>query len=172
MKRTNEQISKNKDKGSSKDKKIECFNCGGLGLHYANDCLNLKDIKKSMQAIWSDTDSKKSVSIASEDATYDPNNFFSFYCFYGICADSDSDDEFTNEQKAEFLSNLVVAHEKLIKSYLKIMIFLKLIKTRLMEKILIYLKKKLDFLSLNITPSLIIIMLSLKRSTLVSLFHL
>ena len=58
--------------------------------------------------------------------------------------DSDSDDEFTDKQKAEFLSNLVVEHEKLIKSYLKIIIFFKLIKTRLkclMDNILIYLKK-------------------------------
>ena len=87
--------------------------------------------------------------------------FLVFIAFMEYVHDSDSDDEFTNEQKAKFLSNLVVAHEKLIKSYLKIMIFLKLIKTRLMEKILIYLKKKIDFLSLNITPSLIIIMFSL-----------
>ena len=33
--------------------------------------------------------------------------------------DSDSDDEFIDEQKVELLSNLVVEHEKLIKSYLK-----------------------------------------------------
>ena len=32
--------------------------------------------------------------------------------------DSD-DDEFTNEQRTEFLSNLVVEHERQIKSYMK-----------------------------------------------------
>ena len=32
--------------------------------------------------------------------------------------DSD-DDEFTDEQRAEFLSNLVVEHERQIKSYMK-----------------------------------------------------
>ena len=31
----------------------------------------------------------------------------------------DSDDELTNEQRVEFLSNLVVEHKKLIKNYLK-----------------------------------------------------
>ena len=48
---------------------------------------------------------------------------FSFYCIWESVHDSDcdcdSDDEFTNKQKVEFLSNLVVEHEKLIKSYLK-----------------------------------------------------
>ena len=33
--------------------------------------------------------------------------------------DSDSDDEFTDEQRVKFLSNLVVEHEKSIKIYLK-----------------------------------------------------
>ena len=33
--------------------------------------------------------------------------------------DSDNDDEFTNDQNDEFLSNLIVEHEKLIKNYLK-----------------------------------------------------
>ena len=33
--------------------------------------------------------------------------------------DNDIDDEFTDYQKAEFLSNLVVEHKKLIKNYLK-----------------------------------------------------
>ena len=33
--------------------------------------------------------------------------------------DTDSDDEFTNEQKVAFLNNFVVKHEKLIKNYLK-----------------------------------------------------
>ena len=34
-------------------------------------------------------------------------------------SDCDSDDKFTNDQKATFLSNFVVEHEKLIKNYLK-----------------------------------------------------
>ena len=38
---------KENDKGFSKGKKVECFNCGGMG-HFAIDCLSLKDIKKSM----------------------------------------------------------------------------------------------------------------------------
>ena len=50
-KRSNEKIPKkylnDKVKGSSKGKKIECFNYRGL-RHYANDCLGPKDIKKSM----------------------------------------------------------------------------------------------------------------------------
>ena len=33
--------------------------------------------------------------------------------------DSDSDNELTNDQKAEFLNNLTVKHEKLIKNYLR-----------------------------------------------------
>ena len=32
--------------------------------------------------------------------------------------DSDSDDEFIDDQKAQFLNNLIVEHEKLIKNYL------------------------------------------------------
>ena len=43
-KRLNEQSSNEKEKGSSKDKKVECFNCGGL-RHYAHDCRSPKDIK-------------------------------------------------------------------------------------------------------------------------------
>ena len=36
-----------------------------------------------------------------------------------VIYDSNSDDEFIDEQRVEFLSNLFVEHEKLIKSYLK-----------------------------------------------------
>ena len=43
----NEQSSNEKGKGSSKGKKVECFNYRGLG-HYAQDCPNPKDIKKFM----------------------------------------------------------------------------------------------------------------------------
>ena len=48
-KRPNEQLFNDKGKGSSKGKKVECFNCGGLA-HYSQECPSLKNIKKSMQA--------------------------------------------------------------------------------------------------------------------------
>ncbi|KAL6315634.1 hypothetical protein AAG906_003738 [Vitis piasezkii] len=102
-----------KRKGSSKGKKVECFNCGGLG-HYSQDCPSLKDAKKPIQ----------SASITSKDARYDPNDLLAFIAskesIHGSDCDSDSDDdEFTDEQRVEFLSNLVVEHERLIKSYMK-----------------------------------------------------
>ena len=84
-KRPNEQSSKETDKGSSKCKKIECFNSGGLG-HIAIDYSNPKDIKKSMQTTWSDTDFEESGYTTSKDARYDPYWLFSFYCICGICA--------------------------------------------------------------------------------------
>ncbi|KAL6349858.1 hypothetical protein AAG906_001745 [Vitis piasezkii] len=97
---------KRKEKGSSKDKKIECFNCGGL-RHYAHDCPSPKDIKKFMQTTWSDTNSEE-IRFASMESVHDSDR------------DSDSDDkEFIDEQKAEFLNNLIVMHERLIKSYMK-----------------------------------------------------
>ncbi|KAL6327505.1 hypothetical protein AAG906_021581 [Vitis piasezkii] len=40
----------------------------GLG-HYAHDCLSPKDIKKSMQATWSDTNSEESASTTFEDVS-------------------------------------------------------------------------------------------------------
>ena len=45
--------------------------------------------------------------------------------------DTNSDDEFTDDQYAKFLSNLVVEHEKLIKSYLKDHDILKVRKTKI-----------------------------------------
>ena len=48
------------------------------------------------------------------------------------CNSDNDDDEFTNEQRVEFLSNLVVEHERLIKSCMKNNVVLKLIKIRLM----------------------------------------
>ena len=60
------------------------------------------------------------------------------------CNSDNDDDEFTNEQRVEFLSNLVVEHERLIKSCMKNNVVLKLIKIRLMclmLKRLIYLRK-------------------------------
>ena len=70
-KRPNEQSSNEKEKGSSNVKKVECFNCGGLGHYYAHDYPSSEDIKKSMQATWTDTDSKESASTTSKDAKYD-----------------------------------------------------------------------------------------------------
>ena len=76
-----------------------------------------------MQATWSDTDYEESDSTTSEDERYDHNDFLAFVAFvesmHDIQCDSDSDDGFTNDQKAPFLNNLVVEHEKLIKNYLK-----------------------------------------------------
>ena len=119
---THENSSNDKGKGSFKGKKIECFKCGGLG-HYANDCPSLKDIKKSMQATWSNIDSEESASTTFEDARYDPNDFLAFIAsvefVYDSDCDNDSDDEFTDDQRVEFLSNLVAEYEKLFKSYLK-----------------------------------------------------
>ena len=97
----NEQSSNDKEKGSSKGKKIECYNCEGMG-HYANDCPSPKDIKNSMQATWSDTNSKESASTTSEDARYDANDFLAFVAFVESVNDSDSDDELTDEQRVEF----------------------------------------------------------------------
>ena len=50
--------SKEKDKEYSKGKKIECFNCEGLG-YVSSDCPSPKDINKSMEATWSNTNSNK-----------------------------------------------------------------------------------------------------------------
>ena len=115
----NEQSSNEKRKGSSKGKKIECFNYGGLG-HYFQDCPSPKDAKKSMQATWSATKSEESASTTSENAKYNPNDLLAFIASMEFVHDSDSDDdEFIDEQRAEFLDNLVVEHERLIKSYMK-----------------------------------------------------
>ena len=122
-KRLNEQSSNKKEKGSFKDKKLECFNCGGL-RHYTHDCPSPKDIKKSIQATWSDIDSEESASTTSKDAKYDPDDLLAFIAsmesVHDSDCDSDSDDkEFIDEQEAEFLNNLIVMHERLIKSYMK-----------------------------------------------------
>ena len=82
-----------------------------------------------MQATWSNTDSKESASIAFEDARYDPNDLLAFTAFMELVHDGDDDDEFTNEHRAKFLSNLIVEHERQIKSYMKNMISLMFIKT-------------------------------------------
>ena len=81
-------------------------------------------------------------------------------------SDSDSDNEFTNDQKATFLNNLVVEHEKLIKNYLRYDHILEAYKTKidvLKEKNINILEKKNRFLDLNIILLLRKIRLLLKR---------
>ncbi|KAL6350146.1 hypothetical protein AAG906_004084 [Vitis piasezkii] len=109
----NEQSSNEKGKGSSKGKKVECFNYGGLG-HYAQDCPNPKDIKKFI------------VLTTSKDVRYDLDDLLAFIASIesmndtNCDSDNDSDDdEFIDEQRAKFLSNLIVEHGRLIKSYMK-----------------------------------------------------
>ena len=59
-----------------------------------------------MQATWSDTNFEENDSTTSEDAKYNPNDFLAFIAFMGSMhdneCDSDSDDEFINNQKAVF----------------------------------------------------------------------
>ena len=89
---------------------MNAFNYEGLG-YYANDCPSPKDIKKSMQITCSDIDFEESASTTFKDARYNPNDCLAFIAFvesvHDSDYDSDCDDEFTNEQKVEFLSNLV-----------------------------------------------------------------
>ena len=110
---------------------------------------------------------------------YDSNDILAFVAsmdpMNDTNCDSDSDDnEFIDKQRAEFLDNLVVEHERLIKSYKKNHEVLDIIKIRLMclmLKILIYLRK-LDFLNLSIILSLRRTMSPLNRSRIISLLHL
>ena len=87
-KRTNRKQNSRKGKRfdkSSKWKKVECFNCGGL-THVSSNCPNLKDIKKSMEATWSDTNSNESDFMASKDQRYEQNDFyFYFFQFFSFC---------------------------------------------------------------------------------------
>ena len=93
-------------KGSFKGNKVECFNCRGVG-HYSQDCPSPNDIKNSMQATWSDSNSVESASIISKDARYDLNDMLAFVASMEPVNNSDcdsDDDEFTDEQR-EFLDN-------------------------------------------------------------------
>ena len=67
-----------------------------------------------MQATQSDTDSKESVSIASEDARYDPNDMLAFVAsmesMNDIDCDCDSDDdEFTYDKVLKSLVILLLS---------------------------------------------------------------
>ena len=114
-----EKIFKEKDKRFSKGKKINCFNCGGLG-HISSDCLSPKDIKKSMLAAQSDIDSNLSDSIASKDTRYDQSDFLAFVASIDSMDDSESDCEFNDEENAEFLENMVHEYKCLIKKFMKV----------------------------------------------------
>ena len=58
-----------------------------------------------MQATWSDLDSEKSASIASEDARYNPNDMLAFVVSMD---DSNSDSDYElNSYRVEFFDNLV-----------------------------------------------------------------
>ena len=70
--------------------------------HYAYDCPSSKDIKKSIQATWSDTNSEESATTTSQDARYDPNDLLAFIASVEFVHDSDydcdsHDDEFIDE---------------------------------------------------------------------------
>ena len=92
--------------------------------HYSQECPSLKNIRKSMQATWSDSDFEHSASTTFEDARYNPNDMLAFVAFMkhendSNCDSDGGDDEFTDEQKVKFFDNLVIKHEILIKSYMK-----------------------------------------------------
>ena len=78
--------------------------------------------------------------------------------------DSDSDDEFTNDQKTYFLNNIVIEHEKLIKNYLRGHDTIEAHKTKIdvLKEERTNLLEKLDFLNLNIILFFREIMLSFK----------
>ena len=112
-KRPNEQSFNKKEKGFSKVKKVECFNCGGV-RHYSQDCPSPKDIKKFMQATMSDSNFEESVSTTSKDARYNPNDMLAFVASMELvndidCDSNSDDDEFTDEEMAEFFIILLLS---------------------------------------------------------------
>ena len=118
---------------------------------------------------------KKVLFIASEDTRYDSNDMLtlvaSMELVNDIDYDSDSnDDEFIDEQRPEFFNNLVVEHERLIKSYMKNNDVLEAHK----NKIDMPNAEKINFLEkfLSMILSLGRIMPSLKGSRIISLLHL
>ncbi|RVW72133.1 hypothetical protein CK203_057985 [Vitis vinifera] len=90
-------------KNEENDVEMPYERCGTLfsRLSYPND------IKNSMQATWSDSNSVESASIISKDARYDLNDMLAFVASMEPVNNSDcdtDDDEFTDEQR-EFLDN-------------------------------------------------------------------
>lgn len=123
-----------------------------------------KDIKKSMQITWSDTNSKKkSDSIAFEYVRYGQNDFLAFVA--SIDSMHGSYCEHTNEQNVIFLDNLVLEYQNLIKKYLRNQYILAAdkVKIELLNEEMTNFLENFDFLSLNTILFLREIMFSLKR---------
>lgn len=84
---------------------IECFNCGGL-RHVSSNCSSPKDIKKLMQATWSDTKSNEKDPLTPRDHKYDRQDYFPFIASIGfdrdVCSDCNSD----SNDNASILDNL------------------------------------------------------------------
>ena len=82
---------KDKEKASSKGKKIEWFNYARL-RHMATNCPSLKDIKKAMHVTWSDTNLSDNESSNSKDNRYGQNkNYLTFVAFINFDLDPFND---------------------------------------------------------------------------------
>lgn len=81
---------KEKEKGSSKGKTIECYKCGALRLVSSNHP-SPKDVKKSIQATWSNTDSNESDSLTPRDTRYGEQHYLAFITLIGSNHDTDGD---------------------------------------------------------------------------------
>ena len=103
------------DKGFFKGRKIECFNCGGLG-HLSSDYPSPKDIKKSMQATQNGM-KDKSDSMAFQGLQ---NDYLPFIAYVDSKHDLDSDYEFNDDKNAYFLENMVNEYQHLIQSHIKV----------------------------------------------------
>ena len=77
-----------------------------------------------MQATWSDSIFEDNASTTFEDSRYNSNDMLAFVASIkhendSECDSVSDDEEFTYDQRTEFFDNLVVEHEKSIKSYMK-----------------------------------------------------
>lgn len=72
-----------------------------------------------MQATWSDTNFGKSDSMTSKDERYEQNDYLDFIVPIDSKHETSSECEYTNEQNASFLRNIIVEYQNLIEQYLK-----------------------------------------------------